>query len=190
MPLDVRVEGSLPSPPFLLDPFRDRSSRQRPASTGKPIFGAGRSTSLTDECQANIDSPRGNWGTRCTREPLCNVRRDQWARRWPDYGLVRLFFLLSPRRFLHINAIRLLRQPLPRYLMLRDKREPESPLLLPRHGKKFHGRGWSFPFTWIIDIIEMHIDAKKLNENIWNISVEWNLLSIRKIEDPSKRKYF
>lgn len=100
---DERVPPSLSL--SFLDPFRDRSSC-RPASTGKPIFGAGRSTSLTDECQANIDSPRGNWGTRCTREPLCNVRRDQRGRRWPDYALVRLFAppLALASVFLHINA--------------------------------------------------------------------------------------
>lgn len=100
---DERVPPSLSL--SFLDPFRDRSSC-RPASTGKPIFGAGRSTSLTDECQANIDSPRGNWGTRCTREPLCNVRRDQRGRRWPDYALVRLFAppLALVSVFLHINA--------------------------------------------------------------------------------------
>lgn len=104
---DERVPPSLSL--SFLDPFRDRSSC-RPASTGKPIFGAGRSTSLTDECQANIDSPRGNWGTRCTREPLCNVRRDQRGRRWPDYALVRLFARSRLGIFAYqCAAIRLLR---------------------------------------------------------------------------------
>lgn len=52
-----------PSDPSLLSRSSFRSEQSRLCKT---IFGAGRSTSLTNECQANIDSgPRGNWGTRC-----------------------------------------------------------------------------------------------------------------------------
>lgn len=103
---DARVEGS---PSFFHDPFRDRSSR-RPASTGKPIFGAGRSTSLTDECQANIDSPRGNWGTRCAR--VCTRAFVQRPPGPTSPSMARLSsrppfpLLRSLRVFLHINARR------------------------------------------------------------------------------------
>lgn len=95
---DERVPPSLSL--SFLDPFRDRSSC-RPASTGKPIFGAGRSTSLTDECQANIDSPRGNWGVRvslCATSAGTNEAVDGQI-------MHSSASLLAPASvFLHINA--------------------------------------------------------------------------------------
>lgn len=85
--------------PFVIVPLCTRAGLDR-----KPIFGAGRSTSLTDEWRANIDSPRGNWGTRrACNTSLCATSADEksMGRLWTRPP----FFapLHVPRALLHIS---------------------------------------------------------------------------------------
>lgn len=98
--------------PFVIVPL---CTDTRAGFDRKPIFGAGRSTSLTDEWRANIDSPRGNWGTRrACNTSLCATSADEksMGRLW-----IRPPFCSSPSppgTFAYINALV--------YPMLRDKR--------------------------------------------------------------------